>query len=496
MKFIPRVLSLLVLTLSLSACGFLNRQVPGLGLPESSNASSSQIGAATGAILGGGVGAVIGSLGGNTGGGLAIGAVTGAAAGGIVGSEFDSQSEDQKRLELEKMALEENKYELEQLRLRVRDLEADISRKSEIIQNQEQKLSFGDAGSGRSTAKLSNAEIEAWDAGSAEPNLSASSAKASALPEARSAGFETGDIEKSESVVLGDDLLPAIKPAGAAHSEQVATSQVESPKPISISQERSEDFSNSLPPAEAARLPVSEGLANESFSGENLSSVEVETPPDLNAVELASSQSSARGRLASGVSLEDIPTRMRRAEAEPLSLDDFQPASLQAVAPKSLKKASTQAASVRTSAPEVSSFEKVGDSFSSDSEKSATPPVKKLGKTTNQLVVEESKKPVEVAKSVQADKLDKSEWEERGACQEAEKEAEIGRDSSTHADKLYYFRRALRLCPDSPKYHFEIGKVFGAMGRKEDAEFEFLRALELDPRNAAAMMELDRLQAN
>lgn len=76
--------------------------------------------------------------------------------------------------------------------------------------------------------------------------------------------------------------------------------------------------------------------------------------------------------------------------------------------------------------------------------------------------------------------------EEGGDCGKAEGEAVRARASVSEADQLFYFRRALRLCPKSTQYHLEIGKIYSTLGRKEDAEFEFRQVLDLDPKNQEA----------
>jgi tetratricopeptide (TPR) repeat protein len=78
-------------------------------------------------------------------------------------------------------------------------------------------------------------------------------------------------------------------------------------------------------------------------------------------------------------------------------------------------------------------------------------------------------------------------------CKGAEVEAKRARSASSEADRLFYYRRALRLCPLEPGYHLEIGRVYAELGRKEDAEFEFHKALELDPESEEAQDELSLL---
>jgi tetratricopeptide (TPR) repeat protein len=70
------------------------------------------------------------------------------------------------------------------------------------------------------------------------------------------------------------------------------------------------------------------------------------------------------------------------------------------------------------------------------------------------------------------------------SCVNAELEAERARNATTQADKLFYLRRASRLCTSFAGYHIEIGQVYAALGRKEDARFSYNKALELEPNNA------------
>jgi len=116
---------LLAVATSSSACGYLNRQIPNLGLPEY-DLSSTEVGVATGAVLGGGVGAIIGSVGGNAGEGLVIGALTGATAGGVVGNEFDKTgggySNQEEILIQQREEIRRQKDEIEELRFQRGDV--------------------------------------------------------------------------------------------------------------------------------------------------------------------------------------------------------------------------------------------------------------------------------------------------------------------------------------------------------------------------------------
>ena len=77
----------LIVTIALQGCGYLNRQFPSLGLPEY-EMTPTGVGAVTGTALGGGVGALIGSASGNAGEGAFLGAASGATAGAVIGNQI------------------------------------------------------------------------------------------------------------------------------------------------------------------------------------------------------------------------------------------------------------------------------------------------------------------------------------------------------------------------------------------------------------------------
>ena len=83
-----------------------------------------------------------------------------------------------------------------------------------------------------------------------------------------------------------------------------------------------------------------------------------------------------------------------------------------------------------------------------------------------------------------------------GSCGDAENEVVRARSAASDTDKLFYYRRALRLCKSKPEYHVEIGRVYNSIGRKDEAEFEFSRALEIDPEHRDAQDELTMLMLN
>ncbi|MBN8549842.1 MAG: tetratricopeptide repeat protein [Deltaproteobacteria bacterium] len=79
-------------------------------------------------------------------------------------------------------------------------------------------------------------------------------------------------------------------------------------------------------------------------------------------------------------------------------------------------------------------------------------------------------------------------------CTQAEGEVNKAAGSAELADKLFHYRRALRLCPDNPAYHNGLGEIYLSLNRRNDAEFEFREALNLDPQFQAATNNLNSLR--
>ncbi len=78
-------------------------------------------------------------------------------------------------------------------------------------------------------------------------------------------------------------------------------------------------------------------------------------------------------------------------------------------------------------------------------------------------------------------------------CIKAEAEVKGAERSSEAADKLFHYRRALRLCPDNASYHNGLGVTYKELGRLKDAEFEFKEALRLNPSLDQAQNHLSEL---
>ena len=80
-----------------------------------------------------------------------------------------------------------------------------------------------------------------------------------------------------------------------------------------------------------------------------------------------------------------------------------------------------------------------------------------------------------------------------GSCKEAESERLQAVSAPESPEKLFHLRRALRLCPESPVFHHELGKAYLAMKRSSDAEYEFKQSLTVDPEFKPAKKSLAEL---
>lgn len=80
-----------------------------------------------------------------------------------------------------------------------------------------------------------------------------------------------------------------------------------------------------------------------------------------------------------------------------------------------------------------------------------------------------------------------------GDCGKADAEIKKGELQEDVSDKLFHYRRALRLCPGNSGYHNKIGELYLSLNRKEDAKYEFEEALRLSPANTTASSNLKKV---
>lgn len=81
-----------------------------------------------------------------------------------------------------------------------------------------------------------------------------------------------------------------------------------------------------------------------------------------------------------------------------------------------------------------------------------------------------------------------------GECGQASQEIEKSKQVSEPAEKLFHYRRALRLCPSEARYHVHLGDHYRSLKRDADANFEYKEALALDPSNAEVKKKVEELK--
>jgi tetratricopeptide (TPR) repeat protein len=70
---------------------------------------------------------------------------------------------------------------------------------------------------------------------------------------------------------------------------------------------------------------------------------------------------------------------------------------------------------------------------------------------------------------------------ETAECTKAEAEIQKADTAKEGADKLFYLRRAIRLCPANASYHKNLADQYLSLGRNEDAKTAYEDAVRLDP---------------
>lgn len=86
--------------------------------------------------------------------------------------------------------------------------------------------------------------------------------------------------------------------------------------------------------------------------------------------------------------------------------------------------------------------------------------------------------------------------EPQSECGRAQEEVEKAKGVSEPADKLFHFRRALRLCPSNASYHVSLADLYLSLKRRADAEFEYKEALKIDPNLGEVKRKLEELKGN
>ncbi len=78
-------------------------------------------------------------------------------------------------------------------------------------------------------------------------------------------------------------------------------------------------------------------------------------------------------------------------------------------------------------------------------------------------------------------------------CGKADQEIDKASAVSDSADKLFHLRRAIRLCPEQPRFRLALGDYYAANSRQSEAKVEYERAKKLSRDSSLAEDKISKL---
>jgi len=447
-----RNLSLLLVFL-LTSCSAIERNFN----VDTSRYTKSSLGAAAGAAIGATAGTIIGSTSGDAGKGFLLGGGLGALSGAVIGTEMDSR--------------EERAY-----------ARSTINRQNSDIQNQNQRLNTirnNSFDGGYGSGSYGNGSYDNGNYGNG--NYGNGNYGGANYNSGQGASISGGDFDASGQFVIPSYNTPSASYSGAsANRTYAAARQIQSSYIVesdlgstpSLPQGNTTNRIVSSAPVITAPIAVAPKIRT---AKKARASLKPNTKTYYNNI---ASRKASASKIKS-FSNSNIPlaktlpvTQVEKVNSIPLAqtFPIDKPSTQVLNSAKSLvSKASGAVASTAVSGSGIINA-------------AAIPLAKVLPATTAPIATTASgirSGASQLAKSVSGD-----------GCSDAEGEAGRARAAATDTDKIFYYRRALRLCKSKPDFHIEIGKVYASIGRKEEAEFEFSKALEIDPNNSEAQDEL------
>jgi uncharacterized protein YcfJ len=436
--------------------------------------SKTGMGVATGAAIGAVTGLAIGSTSGNAGEGFLVGTTIGAAAGAGIGSALEGQEEKlathREEVNRQEQRIQQQGEEIQKLRKTVIDGQFPISKfNAPSIGHATQDYSgspsakvYGNGSRGRMAA----------NSGIKQPlNVRETSLTSTAVRPKNTASRMQG------STVAGARRLepPAMPTTTAA---RMATPPTTMTKPlISPSATPPEaQFANSTP--ELTGTAVKTALPSTERAVSTL-------PPATGALAAAATTSAATGLPPAATAIDEASDETAGLEAEKTAMAAKLDKAKMSKEKVAMSGAATEKAKTKMASAEKSVAEKTET-------KSPTAPAATTSVVETKPEMKTAEMPTEVAKAT-TEPQGSTPVKDDGGCAQADSEATRGREATSDADKLFYFRRAIRLCPTAANYYVEVGKVYVTIGRTEDAQHEFNKALELDPENEAAQNELSMI---
>ena len=491
-----------LLFFSASGCSDMGYSGSGLELPEvdTSKMSPTSIGATTGAVLGAGLGTIVGSASGNVGEGLVLGSIAGAAAGGAVGygmeETHDKIANQEKAIGEQQQTLERQKQEISDLKSQLDDRGGKDARSAKLHKRssvQSKVSSNMKSDSGRHlVAKNSIANNSGDDDSWLDPkSLKSNSAGADAIDSPASiqhvAGAEGSDNDggiTEQAINVPNAEQPSVSTVDR-HSSQVSTANFPSARksefPPARSSKSDKIAGNDVEWVDESHASSSSKLKDKKVQGRRANLASDEASAKTKRARLATDKESAPSK-ANKESLKKEKANEAEKEHVAKVKEDKKVAKLEK---ETTAKETVKHDSSASKTEDTKKKEQVNENPAKVSSSKGTElkePVKSVEDKSAKPATTES----EVASKTAVVKDDP-------ACAKAEEEARRASGSKSAADKLFYYRRALRVCPSEAKYHYEIGRVYSVIGRNEDAIYELRQALDLNPGMSEAKAELNKV---
>lgn len=501
--------------LAFSGCSFLNEQFD-LDLPES-DLDPVQMAAITGAAIGGGLGLIAGSTSGHAGEGLIIGSGAGAAIGAGVGYHIE---ENQSGRASERHAVVENEEiiqtqdrEIQDLRERSSDDDSSWSNKSKtrsggieeediVFEQKPQTLVLASP----TSAGTQNARTVARLPGAGNTPSYMRQAPSNRMPSAQAPSYQQEQVAMNSEPAIANSV-PRARLGRTA--QEIDSFQEED---LVVSNANSEIIPT--PPAKGM-LPPARTVVEETEDyeeAEEVAEVEEEVEQPEQVASLDETQEDDEDLLAEYEDVNDPLLNEPEPSIEKVTAPSIDVPAPKAITPKPVqtplptaKKIDVPAAKKEIAAavkaadkPKVKATIPAEQDYRSSIESMRTESVKKEKEVEaveqpEEIVSELASIPREKEKKVPALILSKPAMDSPG-CVKSEEEAQRARNATTDADRLFYYRRAARLCPRHVTYHIELAQVYQKIGRLEDAQFEYRQAMDLEPDNEIAKSQLSQLE--
>jgi outer membrane lipoprotein SlyB len=452
------------------------------------------LGTATGGVLGAGFGALIGAQTGDPGTGLIVGGAAGSVAGAVVANAFEAE---ERYLDSNRSLMRQRDEEIGRRREQLAALRTQESgRDFEVTE----RPSFSERKSptiGQTIRTNTNRTNIASDD---EPNRSSSLSALSLDAEdvrpiyvERKSGINarSGDVLATQPHVDRDISTNVQPEQGSAKAPESPPKdaplkkivKVEDATPLSRKNEASKNLDT---PSESGRR--NSWVVAEKSKGEVVKAVQPEVKKQNSLVPLSKEAATAKVvlpvRKAPGLATEESD-RAKIKQA---------PSSRGALA--STRRDATETQKVASSAPQkrdVVSARAIPAAPTVEKPRpTAVPPTAVPNTPTKD--VASATPTVGASDSAKALVGDSGGKRSSGECSQAAQEIEKSVQVSESSEKLFHYRRALRLCPSDPRYHIHLGDHYRSLNRFADASFEYKEALALDPKSTVAKDRMEKLK--